>query len=197
MLGKLIDKIMREVYTLGARSDEDRLASAVLLSKQVEGSKICIPTHLSAFHPTSMLPIFRRQSTLLRIAHYHALILAHRPFILYPYPKEPAERQAVHGHHIKECIDAAMSAIHAIHAIACGRDRMQFRSLFYVHKVAFVAASALLVIPVARLHQKASPGCKRTHDATDKKARELVDTAISFLIFGQTRMLRLADTPSS
>jgi len=119
---------MREVYTLGARSDEDRLAWAVLLSKQFEGSKICIPTHLSAFHPTSMLPIFRRQSTLLRIAHYHALILAHRPFMLYPYPKEPAERQAVHGHHIKECIDAAMSAIHAIHAIACGRDRISFRT---------------------------------------------------------------------
>ncbi|KAM7203939.1 Fungal specific transcription factor domain containing protein [Rhypophila sp. PSN 637] len=160
-LAKLIDKVLREVYTkTNPRKRE------------------------SAFHALSLLPIFRRQSTLLRIAAYHAQILVHRPFLLHDYPMERSEKKQFHNQHITACTDACIACLSAINAVACGRDCLHFQSLFYLHHVAFVAASALLVIPVTRARQRAAPGRKRTYVSTDKRSMEFVDTAIGFLTNG-------------
>ncbi|KAM7206407.1 Fungal specific transcription factor domain containing protein [Naviculisporaceae sp. PSN 640] len=180
-LGKLMDKILREVYTLQDRPDEERIVSAVLLSKEVEGWRLCLPPHLSAFQALSLLPIFRRQSTLLRIAYYHALILATRPFLLHDFPMEISERKQFHSQQITKCVDACIACLQAINAVACGRDCLQFQSLFYAHHVAFIAASALCVVPVTRARQMAAPGRKRSYQSTDKRSMELVDMAIGFL----------------
>ncbi|KAK4213629.1 hypothetical protein QBC37DRAFT_373874 [Rhypophila decipiens] len=183
-LAKLMDKVLREVYTLQDKPEEERIVSTVLLSKEIEGWRLCLPTHLSAFHALSLLPIFRRQSTLLRIACYHAQILVHRPFLLHDYPMERSEKKQFHNQHITACTDACIACLSAINAVACGRDCLHFQSLFYLHHVAFVAASALLVIPVTRARQRAAPGRKRTYLSTDKRSMEFVDTAIGFLTNG-------------
>lgn len=109
-----------------------------------------------------LIPIFQRQSTVLRLAYAHALILANRQSLLTnfadlsrPETLLPEELQDS----IKECIDAAMLVVDIVNEfIEQGKMR---RAFWFTHYVSFCAIATLYIYTI---QQDIHSGHQRTPD---------------------------------
>jgi hypothetical protein len=65
------------------QSDDTRASIAATTNEKLSAWQQSMPVLLSgAVHPSSLIPIFRRQTMVLRLAHAHALMLVNRPLLL-------------------------------------------------------------------------------------------------------------------
>ncbi|KAL1617195.1 hypothetical protein SLS54_007972 [Diplodia seriata] len=116
-LTRIVGRAAKEQYTMPSRTETERLSAASKHNKDLRDWKSQLPAYLSgAIRPSSLIPIFRRQSTVLKLAYAHAVMLVNRPFLLnlskYGYRSaspNPATRECV-----EECLAAARTAIEMV-----------------------------------------------------------------------------------
>ncbi|KAK3315507.1 fungal-specific transcription factor domain-containing protein [Apodospora peruviana] len=183
-LNKLIVSIMREVYTLRDIPEEDRLLSAQRLHKELDDWNESLPFALRHLRPTVLNLLYRRQATLLRLAHCHAQILVCRPFLLAKYPTEPeeAEKKLVHDHRIRDCVEAARVALGFVLGLSARGENPQYQTLWYAQYVAYISATVLFVLPIAREREKTGFGRYHGHKETDAKLMQRVDQLIKAFV---------------
>lgn len=101
--------------------------------------------------PSMLIPIFQRQSTVLKLAYAHALILANRQFLLSNFaeltrlPNLPS--RTIQGG-LKECIDAAVLVVDTVNSFI--EERRMSRAFWFTHYISFCAISALYVYTIQR-----------------------------------------------
>ncbi|KAK0737267.1 fungal-specific transcription factor domain-containing protein [Apiosordaria backusii] len=187
-LNQIIDKVMRDVYTFREIPDEWRLESAWRLGNELEQWKDQLPFMMCHLKPSMLHTIFRRQSTLLTLAHCHAAILIYRPFMTAPNPADGDKKQTADSA-VRKLIDAARVAVNMCLALARDqdkRDKSHFQAIFFAHHVCFCAAAVIFLLPHIRTRQAMYGGSHfRGYGKMDAKLTELAEKAIVALV-GQT-----------
>ncbi|KAK0627997.1 putative transcriptional regulatory protein [Lasiodiplodia hormozganensis] len=151
-LTRIVGRAAKEQYTMPSRTESERLASASKHNKDLRNWKAELPAYLSgAIRPSSLIPIFRRQSTVLKLAYAHAVMLVNRPFLLnlskYGYHSmspNPATRDCV-----EECLAAARTAIEMV--LNYITEGQPFSSFWFTQYVAF---NALAITYLYLLHHR-------------------------------------------
>lgn len=137
-----------------------------------------------------LIPIFQRQSTVLRLAYAHAMILANRQSLLSNFAdlsrQEHLPPEELQGS-TKECIDAAMLVVDTVNEfIDQGKMR---RAFWFTHYVSFCAIATLYVytIQTALRHDHRNtengPGEGESKfqffEAADKCQKNIFETTVS------------------
>lgn len=148
--------------------DQIRLAASHRLAAELRQWKASLPPFLGAVNPSSLIPTFRRQATALKLSYCHAVILAHRPFLLKNTRRGNTEMHILAKDSHAECLTAARSVLEAVDRMA--REGRLFHAFWWTHYVCFCA---LVVVYVWAIQQS-------THNtASAEDTRRILDQAES------------------
>jgi hypothetical protein len=136
-LAQIAERISREVYTIKPVPDQVRLAASHRLGAELRQWKASLPPFLGAINPSSLIPSFRRQAVALKLSYCHAVMLAHRPFLLKNTFRNSEEMRALAKESLTECISAAQSVLDAVDRMA--RESRIFHAFWWTHYVCFCA----------------------------------------------------------
>lgn len=134
-LARLLSEGTRTVYTIRAIPHEERIAAANRVTEAVGRWHATLPPYLGgAVESSSLIPAFRRQAIVLRIAHAHTVMHINRLFLLGP-----------DGHHggadcapqIRAALEAAHSVLETVEDMAA--EGSVFHAFWWTHYVAFCA----------------------------------------------------------
>ncbi|KAF5008053.1 hypothetical protein FDECE_5635 [Fusarium decemcellulare] len=129
-IAQIIGSISREIYTLRDISETERLAATNKLMQRVREWHANLPLHLGSIHPSMLIPSYRRQATVLKLAHSHAIMHANRLFLL-GNPSEAYESQ------IEDCIRAAKAVLETVDQLS--QEGTIFHAFWWTHYVTFCA----------------------------------------------------------
>lgn len=147
-LAQIAERISREVYAIKNIPDHERIAASHRLGAELRRWKASLPPFLGAINPSSLITSFRRQATALKLAYCHAVMLAHRPFLLKNVTRDRQEIRELARESINECITAAQSVLESVDRMA--REGRLFHAFWWTHYVCFCA---LVVIYVWAIQQ--------------------------------------------
>lgn len=142
-LAQIAERVSREVYSIKPVPDEERLAAAHRLGAELRQWRASLPPFLGAINPSSLIPSFRRQAMALRMSYSHAVMLAHRPFLLKNTVRHSEELRQLARESITECINAAQSVLEAVDRMA--REGRLFHAFWWTHYVCFCALVVVYV----------------------------------------------------
>jgi hypothetical protein len=152
-LAMIVRKISRDLYPTQKITKLEEMNIAQQLTVELKTWKDSLPAFLEPdkVDPSMLIPIFGRQSTVLRLAYLHALILANRPSLLDSFADLSRPQTLPPGKlegSLKECIDAAIAVVDIVNGfIEQGRMR---RSFWFTHYISFCAISTLYVYTIQR-----------------------------------------------
>ncbi|KAK4552837.1 hypothetical protein LTR86_010171 [Recurvomyces mirabilis] len=120
-------------------SEKSRLHAAIEVTGQLTAWRAELPAILSGIvQPSSLIPIFRRQTVVLQLAYSHARMLVTRPLLLLDSRDSPS----VHVQ-INSCLEAAVATLDALSSWA--DDGTNFAAFWLTQYVAFNAVSIIYV----------------------------------------------------
>jgi hypothetical protein len=136
-LAQIAERISREVYSIKAVPDDVRLAASHRLGTELRQWKASLPPLLGSINPSSLIPSFRRQATALKLSYCHAVMLAHRPFLLKNTFRNNDNLRTLATESLAECITAAQSVLEVVDRMA--REGRLFHAFWWTHYVCFCA----------------------------------------------------------
>lgn len=136
-LGRIVEQISREVYTIKVVPDDVRLAASYRLGADLRRWRSSLPPFLGSINPNSLILSFRRQATMLKISYCHAVMLAHRPFLLRSSTADDPNTLELKKTCLNECIAAAQSILETVDRMA--REGRLFHAFWWTHYVCFCA----------------------------------------------------------
>jgi hypothetical protein len=139
-------------------SNQDRLAAAHRLDRELHEWRASLPPHLGTVKPSTLMPSFRRQAIALQLAYSHALIHANRPFLLSEAASE----------NVTECIFATKASLELINRMA--GDSTLFHSFWWTHYVIFCALAVVYVWEIQR-------ATRSTDEIDDQSLGKIFDLA--------------------
>ncbi|KAJ4377507.1 hypothetical protein N0V83_000332 [Neocucurbitaria cava] len=142
-LSQITERILREVYTIKSVPDIARLTAAHRLGLELRAWRASLPPLLGAINPSSLIPSFRRQATMLKLSYCHAVMLAHRPFLLKNTTDDSDEMRSLAKDGLAECIFASRSILDAVDRMA--REGRLFHAFWFTHYVCFCALVVVYV----------------------------------------------------
>ncbi|KAJ6072901.1 hypothetical protein N7467_010986 [Penicillium canescens] len=157
-IARIIGKVSREVYSVSDLSNQDRLAAAHRLGRELHEWRASLPPHLGTVKPSTLMPSFRRQAIALQLAYSHALIHANRPFLLSEAASE----------NVTECIFATKASLEIINRMA--GDSTLFHSFWWTHYVIFCALAVVYVWEIQR-------ATRSTDEIDDQSLGKIFDLA--------------------
>ncbi|KAJ6446786.1 C-x8-C-x5-C-x3-H type zinc finger protein [Purpureocillium lavendulum] len=140
-IGKIIGCISREVYTIKDVPEGDRVAAAHRLIQEVDQWRSSLPAYLGSVPPRMLILSYRRQATVLKIAHSHAVMHASRLFLL----GDPS----LHKNHVRDCVAAARTVLETVDGMA--KEGPIFHAFWWTHYVTFCA---LVVVYIWEIQQR-------------------------------------------
>ncbi|KAL4915879.1 fungal-specific transcription factor domain-containing protein [Aspergillus aurantiobrunneus] len=146
-IAQLISRILRDLYSIKPVSESRRISAVRSISHDLSVWRADLAWFLDrdALSAALIMPIFQRQRNVLNLTYWHAIILAHRPFVLSDFAR------LVQGHRrsrqtedsVRECLDAAMRTVEIIDEIT--QNRQLFRALWITSYFAFNATIMLYI----------------------------------------------------
>lgn len=132
----------REVYTIRDISEHERVVAAHRLIQRVNEWQASLPLHLGSIRPSLLIPSYRRQATVLKLAHSHAIMHASRLFLL-------GSSASMYETQVTDCITAAKSVLITVDGMA--KEGPIFHAFWWTHYVTFCA---LVVTYVWEIQQR-------------------------------------------
>lgn len=142
-IGQIMGSITREVYSIKEVSEGEREAAARRLIGRIKEWRDSLPAHLGAVRPSMLIPSYRRQATILKLAYSHAIMHASRLFIL------GNMRLSHHQSHVDDCVAAAKSVLETVEFMI--NEGPWSSGFWWTHYVTF---AALVVIYVWEIQQR-------------------------------------------
>ncbi|EAT85936.1 hypothetical protein SNOG_06105 [Parastagonospora nodorum SN15] len=142
-LAQIAERISREVYSIKTVPDSVRLDASHRLGKELHQLKASLPPLLGSVNPISLIPSFRRQAIALRLSYCHAVMLAHRPFLLKNTFRNSDDMRTLATESLAECISAAQSVLEMVDRMA--REGCMFHAFWWTHYVCFCALAIVYV----------------------------------------------------
>lgn len=144
-IASILSDAARSVYSIKQTSQQDRIAAAHRLGEELRQWRAGLPPHLGVVHPTSLIPVFRRQSITLKIAHCHASMHINRLFLLEKVSSES-------GIQISEAIVAAHTVLETVDDLVAEQGTI-FHAFWWTHYVTFCALAIIYAWEVRRSKQ--------------------------------------------
>ncbi|KAK6855259.1 hypothetical protein PG995_008791 [Apiospora arundinis] len=188
-LARIIGNISSEVYSIKNVPREERLAAASRSGQELSAWRLHLPPHLSSVQPRSLIPMLRRQAIAMRLAYYHAVMHANRPFLLggssssSPQSNAAAASSTLEEESIAECISSAKTALKTVQSMAA--DSTLLHAFWWTPYVTFCA---LAVVYIWEIQQSAGG---RESSEEDRKVLELAEKCHARLAQSMS-----ADSPS-
>ncbi|KAK5658690.1 hypothetical protein OQA88_2089 [Cercophora sp. LCS_1] len=183
-LAQLLDRIFRDVYTIQDVPEVVRVEAAKRYVVELEEWKESLPRLLSHQRVTDLLPLFRRQATLLKLTHCHAQMLLLRLFITASYPP-PQPKVKVHPYddaYIRDCSNAARACLGLLQDFWRFMEPRMFGTMWYTHYVAYISGAVIYTIPHIRDRQRLFGGLKyRGWGKTDQDRLEFTGKILGML----------------
>lgn len=146
-IARIIGRISREVYSIGDIQIEDRAVAARRLVGELHEWRASLPLHLGTIKLSTLMPSFRRESSALSLAYYHAIIHANRPFLLGDGNLPGIDALEVKDR-VDECILAAKMTLELVNNMA--KDINLLHSFWWTHYVTFCALAVVYVWEIQR-----------------------------------------------
>jgi hypothetical protein len=109
-LARSVRQASKDQYLLHQFSEEKQIRTAAHLNDEIAKWQDELPIFLSgAINPASLIPVFRRQVTVLRMGCAHAIMLVNRPLILSRHAPPTAIQP-----HVEECLSAAKQMLELV-----------------------------------------------------------------------------------
>lgn len=159
-LAQIAERISREVYSIKPVPDHVRLASSHRLGAELRQWRASLPPFLGAINPSSLIPSFRRQAVALKLSYCHAVMLAHRPFLLKNTTRNSEEMKSLAKEGLAECISAAQSVLELVDRMA--REGPLFHAFWWTHYVCFCALVVVYVWAIQESSDRTSLHERRT-----------------------------------
>lgn len=179
---RIVKKALREQYSVHRKTADQKLASAARLNAEIKAWHESIPIILSgAIHPSSLIPVFRRQVAVLKLAHSHARMLINRPSCLIDTTQTQLQQSQ-----INECISAAKSTLDIVSAANLSRHNILWYTQFVIFNVSCSTTSiarlsdslqALSIVYVYLIERK--PGNRLSLTSNEYDLEELLSQAES------------------
>ncbi|KAH8667802.1 fungal-specific transcription factor domain-containing protein [Ilyonectria robusta] len=141
-IAQIIGCISREVYTLRDITNQERVAAAHKLNQRVHDWHASLPLHLGSIRPSMLITSYRRQATVLKLAHSHAIMHANRLFLL-------GTSTTTYENQVNECMGAAKAVLETVDYMA--QEGPIFHAFWWTHYVTFCA---LVVTYVWEIQQR-------------------------------------------
>lgn len=143
---RIVKKAVHEQYSVERKRSQQKLETAAKLNEETASWHASLPVVLSgAIHPSSLIPIFRRQITVLQLAHTHAQMMINRPSLLLD-----SSQTALKESQINTCLSAAKSTLDS--TLAAGFSKHTLQSFWYAQFVSFNALAIIYVWLIQRKH---------------------------------------------
>ncbi|KAK4547960.1 hypothetical protein LTR36_010679 [Oleoguttula mirabilis] len=138
-LARLVRKAAREQASTSPMADLHKLNAADKASHELSQWHSSLPVVLSgAVHASSLIPVFRRQIIVLRLAHAHASMLISRPMLLMDSSLAMRTQS-----HVNACLSSAKTVLDMLSSPAA--DGPPFAAFWFTQYVAFNAVSVVYV----------------------------------------------------
>jgi hypothetical protein len=155
-LVRIVGKISSDLYpTNKPPNNNDWMETARKITGELKAWKESLPPFLEPdkVDPTMLIPIFQRQSTVLRLSYLNALILANRPSLLNNFADLNRSQNPPSGElesSLRECIDAASAVVETVNGFI-EQSRMR-KPFWFTHYIAFCAISTLYVYTIQQIN---------------------------------------------
>ncbi|GLA54087.1 hypothetical protein AnigIFM63604_011616 [Aspergillus niger] len=189
VLAQILTQAAKKPYVLAGLSDQMEIETIRGLCGEVAKWQAELPPFLSGvIQPSSLVPVFRRQLTVLQLARYHALMFITRPLLLRDYGQMWPEHRSSYRYHLHLCLTAAREAIESI--LGFVREDELFPAFWYSQYIAFNALSIIYLyliqvrrnrLPSASLDFVASPEYALHTDLDESMLYRLSETAVTHL----------------
>ncbi|KAF5667172.1 C6 transcription factor [Fusarium heterosporum] len=168
----IIENVSRKVYSLKKMPSEERLAAAQGFIQQLHEWRQALPPHLGTVRPSSLIPIFSRQATALKLAYCHAVMHTTRPFLLdHSDDCSPSLKACV-----TQCIGAAKLALEIVDGMFSEKSVL-FHALWWMPYVTFCALAVVYVWDIQqRSNETANHGDTSLFDLAEKCQNHLART---------------------
>lgn len=142
-LARMVGRMAKEQF-MHTKTDSERRAIAIQQNKALDEWRSQLPPLLSGcIKPSSLILIFRRQCTVLKLAHAHAVMLVNRPFLL------SSKTDPVVQGFADDCLAAARTVLELV--LAFFAEGQPVASFWFTQHIVF---NALAVIYVRLLHAR-------------------------------------------
>ncbi|KAL4804260.1 fungal-specific transcription factor domain-containing protein [Aspergillus unguis] len=144
LLARTLSQAAQEPYVVAGIFNRDQLKSIGKLCESVAEWHSSLPPLLSGhIHPSSLVPVFQRQLTVLQLARYHLLMFITRPLLLRNYGQSWPDCEASYKKYLRICLTAARDAIELV--LTFVRENQLFHAFWYSQYIAFNALSILYI----------------------------------------------------
>ncbi|PLB52341.1 hypothetical protein P170DRAFT_507151 [Aspergillus steynii IBT 23096] len=141
-LAQILTQAARAPYVVTGISSREQIGTIQILCGLVGDWQRELPPFLSgAIQPSTLIPVFRRQLTVLQLARYHALMFITRPLLLRNYGRMWPDCEPSYQHYLNVCLAAARDAIEMILSFVC--ENQFFPAFWYSQYIAFNALSIM------------------------------------------------------
>jgi hypothetical protein len=166
-LARILSGICKDIYPIHPISDENRILAAERWTAELKAWRDTLPAFLepAKVDPSILIPIFRRQSTVLKLAYAHALILTNRQFLLTSFidlTQPPGLADQGVQTHIQECADAALVVVNTVNEFV--EHGVLYRTFWFTQYISFCAIAALYVYTIRQCRAQGTASGNATED---------------------------------
>lgn len=144
LLARILAQAAKEPYVVSGISSREEISTIQTLCARVAQWQAELPPFLSGIiHPSSLIPSFQRQLTVLQLARYHVLMFITRPLLLRNYGQIWPDCDPSYRQYLSVCLTAARDAIELI--LTFVRENQLFHAFWYSQYIAFNALSIIYI----------------------------------------------------
>ncbi|KAJ6024667.1 hypothetical protein N7540_005464 [Penicillium herquei] len=141
-LSRILARASQDLYSIKSFEKGQDIKRVGSLMSQITEWQSELPLLLTEdICPSSLITIFRRQLTVIRLAHYHAIMFVTRPLLLWDCSNEP--RATGLNEYLRSCVITARKTLELILDLA--KENQFFHSFWYTQYIAFNALSILYI----------------------------------------------------
>lgn len=142
-LAQVLARAAKELYPITPMSHAKQMETIQELTSQISDWQKQLPPIFSGeIKPSSLVAIFRRQLTVLRLAYFHAVMFVTRPLLLKNYAKYNfRDYNRLYRPHIDACITAARDTMELV--LEFVDENQLFTAFWYTQYITFNALSII------------------------------------------------------
>ncbi|KAE8148870.1 fungal-specific transcription factor domain-containing protein [Aspergillus avenaceus] len=179
LLARILSRAAKKPYVVAGIVDREEIKTIHTLCGSVEEWQAGLPPFLSGLiHPSSLVPLFRRQLTVLQLARYHALMFITRPLLLRNYAQIWTDCETSYVKYLCVCLTSAKQTVEMITSFA--RENQLFSAFWYSQYIAFNALSIIYIYLIQVQRNRISPLRQRRGSTENsmKSATELDESTL-------------------
>lgn len=141
-LSRILARVSQDLYSIRSVHKDDELQKIQVGIEEINKWQADLPPLLGDnICPSSLISIFQRQSTVIRLARHHAVMFVTRPLLLWDFSQELAADIA--KQYLRSCIATARDTLALVLELV--KDKLLFPAFWYTQYIAFNALSIVYI----------------------------------------------------